>query len=495
MRLDAEVLRYLSKNDFRVLTAVEMGMKNHELVPGRLIESIAKLRRGNCYKVIRGLLKHKLLAHEGGKNDGYKLTYNGYDFLALKAFVARGHIAGVGMRMGVGKESDIHICQGTDGRVMALKLHRLGRVSFRTIKHNRDYLNGRKSASWQYIARLAAKKEFAYMQALRDNGFPVPVPVDTNRHAVLMEFVHAVPLVHIREMPHPMRVLERLMRLLVRLVSAGLIHGDFNEFNLMIDENEKITMIDFPQVVSSDHASAKLYFDRDVKCIRDFFQKRFGVIVEQYPTFEEALSHAVKNENIKAADEEHDMPSKPIHIAALQKGEDALLDSVVAQERDTRLDASGASDSDGEDLDDDGERDFASEFGSSDGDCDQLQLKHGEFVSLAHVAGKADSDNESEVCEDTGELSAVDENETEDAEVSSKAEADGSDGSDCDDVDTAEAKVKLTFQRRTRKVQSADKAQKELRKKPQQSRGNKSKCADRKLRSARTECREAARDW
>jgi hypothetical protein len=31
----------------------------------------------------------------------------GYDFLAIKALVARGHISGVGRQIGVGKESDI----------------------------------------------------------------------------------------------------------------------------------------------------------------------------------------------------------------------------------------------------------------------------------------------------------------------------------------------------------------------------------------------------
>ena len=28
----------------------------------------------------------------------------------------------------------------------------------------------------------------------------------------------------------------------------GLIHGDYNEFNLIIDEKEKVTVIDLPQV-------------------------------------------------------------------------------------------------------------------------------------------------------------------------------------------------------------------------------------------------------
>lgn len=48
--------------------------------------------------------------------------------------------------------------------------------------------------SWLYLSRLAAAKEFAFMQALHDNGFPVPRPLEINRHAVLMSLVDATPL-------------------------------------------------------------------------------------------------------------------------------------------------------------------------------------------------------------------------------------------------------------------------------------------------------------
>ena len=41
---------------------------------------------------------------------------------------------------------------------------RLGRISFRAIKNKRDYLGKRSSASWMYMSRLAAQKEFAFMQ-------------------------------------------------------------------------------------------------------------------------------------------------------------------------------------------------------------------------------------------------------------------------------------------------------------------------------------------
>jgi RIO kinase 2 len=96
---------------WRTLTAVEMGMKNHELVPAPLVDSIAGLRHGTCavhsvihdrhqhlasythtpgtrvshppplalhtggaFKQMRVLLKYKLVHHENAKYDGYRLT-------------------------------------------------------------------------------------------------------------------------------------------------------------------------------------------------------------------------------------------------------------------------------------------------------------------------------------------------------------------------------------------------------------------------------------
>ena len=63
----------------------------------------------------------------------------------------------------------------------------------------------------------------------------------------------------------------------------GLVHGDFNEFNLMVNEEEEITVIDFPQMTSTTHPNAQFYFERDVKCIQTFFTKRFGLTFEGMP--------------------------------------------------------------------------------------------------------------------------------------------------------------------------------------------------------------------
>lgn len=194
MKLDPDLIHYLTKEHFRVLTAVEMGMKNHEYVPVPLIESLAALKRGNAFKVISFLLKHKLIMHFNKQYDGYALTYMGYDYLAIKAFMKRNHIKSIGIKIGVGKESDIYLAEQPEGQIVVIKLARLGRTSFRTVKTNRDYLKGRSAQSWLYLSRIASLKEFAFMKALHNKGFPTPEPIDSSRHAIVMSHIKGYPL-------------------------------------------------------------------------------------------------------------------------------------------------------------------------------------------------------------------------------------------------------------------------------------------------------------
>ena len=148
------------------------------------------------------------------------------------------------------------------------------------------------------MSRLAALKEFAFMQVLKENGFRVPEPIANSRHTIVMELIDAFPLRQISEVPDPAGLYAELINMILRLAEHGLIHGDFNEFNILIREEKereaypspsnnnlnpaptfdsKLTpmLIDFPQMVSIDHANAEMYFDRDVKCIKTFFSRRF----------------------------------------------------------------------------------------------------------------------------------------------------------------------------------------------------------------------------
>lgn len=78
---------------------------------------------------------------------------------------------------------------------------------------------------------------------------------------------------------------DELMNLVVKFANHGVIHGDFNEFNIMLNNEGKVVIIDFPQMVSTSHMNAEMYFDRDVNCIRDFFRRRFGYESELCPSF------------------------------------------------------------------------------------------------------------------------------------------------------------------------------------------------------------------
>jgi RIO kinase 2 len=59
------------------------------------------------------------------------------------------------------------------------------------------------------------------------------------------------------EVANPAQLYSDLMDLIVKLAQHGLIHGDFNEFNILIKDTGKPILIDFPQMVSTSHANAE----------------------------------------------------------------------------------------------------------------------------------------------------------------------------------------------------------------------------------------------
>lgn len=165
------------------------------------------------------------------------------------------------------------------------------------------------------MSRLAALKEYAFMKALHEHGIPTPVPIAQNRHTLVMSLIEAFPLRQISSVPAPATLYAELIDMILRLAELGLIHGDFNEFNILIKEEgiEVITkkgsdstpaespiklvpiLIDFPQMVSIDHANAEMYFERDVNCIKRFFERRFHFTSDEPgPFFSDARARLAK---------------------------------------------------------------------------------------------------------------------------------------------------------------------------------------------------------
>jgi RIO kinase 2 len=287
-------------------------------VPTPLIQQLSSQRGGGAvHRNISTLAKDGLIAKvKNARYDGYRLTYGGLDYLAMNTHRKSDALYSLGNQIGVGKESDIYVCASQSDRQLVLKLHRLGRISFRTVKANRDYLRGRNAGSWMYLSTLAAQKEYAFMKVLHREGFPVPEPVAWSRHTIVMEFIDAFPMRMVDSVPDPGKLYAELMAMIVQLASRGLIHGDYNEFNILLKESttdgtpvdddtppENIIMtpilIDFPQTLSTDHANAEYYFDRDVECIKRYFGRKFKYSSDEPgPFFADAIKTIVPEKRL-----------------------------------------------------------------------------------------------------------------------------------------------------------------------------------------------------
>ncbi|OLN81241.1 Serine/threonine-protein kinase rio2 [Colletotrichum chlorophyti] len=408
MHLDTKALRHLASEDWRVLAAVEQGSKNHELVPTQLIERLSRLRGGanGVHRSISALAKVGLIAKvKEAKYDGYRLTYGGLDYLAMHTYSTRKEVYSVGSRVGVGKESDIMMVADDKGKQLILKIHRLGRISFRTVKSNRDYLKNKQSGSWMYLSRLAAMKEFAFMQALRDEGFPVPEPIAQNRHTIVMSFIDSFPLRQISSIPDPASLYAELIDLILRLAKHGLIHGDFNEFNILIkeekstdatgqgeDEEDSITLvpvvIDFPQMVSMDHQNAEMYFDRDVNCIKRFFEKRFHFVSTTPGPFYKDAKKTVGKDGAKRLD-------ATVEASGFTKKMAKDLEKAIHEQTSTRSDDGGHGDEDDE---------FESDENDDEEEDDDENEGEGEGTEVDVQSSRVDKEGEQKGGRETNEI-------------------------------------------------------------------------------------------
>jgi len=103
-------------------------------------------------------------------------------------------------------------------------------------------------------------------------GLPIPELLDADRHAVVMRLSRFDPLHRVRA-ANPGTVASKMMHFLRSMYDMGYVHGDFNEFNVMV-RGDDILVLDFPQCVPRDDPRAAAYFKRDVECVHRYFWKK-----------------------------------------------------------------------------------------------------------------------------------------------------------------------------------------------------------------------------
>ena len=61
---------------------------------------------------------------------------------------------------------DIFEAQDENGNEIVLKVHRLGRTSFRAVRRQRDYMQGKSKASWLFMSRLAGTSTYISLSSV-----------------------------------------------------------------------------------------------------------------------------------------------------------------------------------------------------------------------------------------------------------------------------------------------------------------------------------------
>jgi len=262
----------LEAEDFHLLSGIEQGMRFSEWVAKGKLPEFSRLtaeevdyRLDRCER--RGLLERKTIQYEG-----FRLTFEGYDALALHTFVERDTIDGMGAPLGVGKESDVYEVRSY--KPLALKFHREGYTEFREVNREREYTADRDHVSWQYTARKAAEREYEALEALYPD-VSVPQPIDHNRHAVVMERLEGVELDRAAlEADQVVPVLDLVLDQVALAHARGYVHADMSEYNVFVNE-DGVVVFDWPQAVPVEHENSRELLERDVENVVSYFARKY----------------------------------------------------------------------------------------------------------------------------------------------------------------------------------------------------------------------------
>lgn len=268
----APVMAELEPEDFYLLSGIEQGMRFSEWVQRETIPEYSRLTAEDVDYRLDRCMDRELIERKTIQYEGYTLTFEGYDALALHTFAERETISGVGAPLGVGKESDVYEAQSY--RPLALKFHREGYTNFREVMREREYTADRGHVSWQYTARKAAEQEYGALETLYPD-VAVPQPIDHNRHAIVMERMSGVELSQARIDSEQVRpLLEMILQEIQTAYQEGYVHADISEYNIFV-ASSGITIFDWPQAVPTDHENSDELLKRDIGNIVGYVQRKY----------------------------------------------------------------------------------------------------------------------------------------------------------------------------------------------------------------------------
>ncbi len=200
-----------------------------------------------------------------------------------------------------GKEANIFLAEDSSGDIIVVKIYRIDTSDY-TVKGMRKYIDGdprfyRVRASKRHLIYLWVQKEYKNLEQAYEAGVSCPRPIAYMNNIILMEYLgyeeQPYPMLkyYHKYMKNPKKIFEQIIENVKLLYcKANLVHADLSEYNVLVDDEENIYLIDFPQAVSKEHPQAMEFLYRDLRNIWSFFLDYIDDIKDLNTLFEEVTS-------------------------------------------------------------------------------------------------------------------------------------------------------------------------------------------------------------
>lgn len=268
----AKLVKKLEIEDYVVLRALSSVISSHKFLSIDQLAVYSKMHVDMVDYRIRRLSALKVIHRD---SHGTCLLMSGLDVVALKTFVEKKFVAGLGMPIGVGKESDVFEAITENGQLRAIKFFRIGRTSFRQVRKKRSFVNDDQSHDWLSTNIRAAEKEYSILHKLHNKGAATPTPLYRGLHAIVMSKIKGERLAEAKNVSNPRQTFYDVLDDVRVAYRYDIINCDLSEYNIMVGSDGHPWIIDWPQSVSRKHPNADLLIRRDISQVVNFFNKRF----------------------------------------------------------------------------------------------------------------------------------------------------------------------------------------------------------------------------
>ncbi|HEU4481447.1 MAG TPA: RIO1 family regulatory kinase/ATPase [Nitrososphaeraceae archaeon] len=274
----AHIVKNLENLEYRVLKVFVSSIKHHQIINNHNILSYSNLHKDRVKYAVESLLKLKLISKT---QNGFKLLTAGLDVYALKLLVDSGIILGIGNSLGIGKESDVVEAISEIQQQRAVKFFRIGRISFTDTKRKRSLEKNKNVNNWLLINIEAAKREYDFLVKLKSTKMNIATPYFRSMHSIVMDRIYGLRLIEIRNLPNPIEIFDKVFEQIRISYNEKIINGDLSEYNILLDENNDIWIIDWPQAVTLEHPNAEFLIRRDLHNIIRYFRRKYDLTIDE----------------------------------------------------------------------------------------------------------------------------------------------------------------------------------------------------------------------